>query len=575
MKKPDNISEAIKNMPQAVGVYEYYDKNETLLYIGKAKNLKKRVSSYFTKNHKNKRLKILIKKITRIKYILVETEIDALLLENNLIKKHQPKYNVLLKDDKTYPWICISKEKVPKIFQTRNIAKKNGEYFGPYSSVRVVKILLNVFSNLFYAHGWTPVSYVNRTITSEENLIRYLKIIDDIRKILNGNLHSVISGLKKNMLLCSRNLEFEQAQIIKTKIDLLKTYQSNSVIVNPRINNIDVFTIVSKDSYAFINFMKIKSGAVIQTHTMELHKKLDETDEELLQLAIIELKQRFKSESKKIYCSHYLNPLWKGVNITVPKIGDKKKLIDLSLRNAEQLLLNKKKQVANHLSRQNKKRVLEQLKKDLRLKNQPKHIECFDNSNIQGTNSVSACVVFKDGKPSKKDYRHFNIKNTSGPNDFANMEEVIYRRYKRLLNEKKGLPDLIVIDGGKGQLSSTMKSLSKLNIQRKIAVISIAKRLEEIYFPNDSLPLYLDKRSESLKLIQHIRNEAHRFAINHHRRKRSNSSLKTSLDEVKGIGPKTIELLISRFGSIKKAKEAEKKELILLIGKNKTAKIIN
>lgn len=575
MKKPDNISEAIKNMPPAVGVYEYYDKNETLLYIGKAKNLKKRVSSYFTKNHKNKRLKILIKKITRIKYILVETEIDALLLENNLIKKHQPKYNVLLKDDKTYPWICISKEKVPKIFQTRNITKKHGEYFGPYSSVRVVKILLNVFSNLFYAHGWTPMSYVNRSITSEENLISYLKIIDDIRKILNGNLHSVISGLKKNMLLCSRNLEFEQAQIIKTKIDLLKTYQSNSVIVNPRINNVDVFTIASKDGYAFINFMKIKSGSVIQTHTMELHKKLDETDEELLQLAIIELKQRFRSESKKIYCSHYLNPLWKGVNITVPKIGDKKKLIDLSLRNAEQLLLNKKKQVANHLSRQNKKRVLEQLKKDLRLKNQPKHIECFDNSNIQGTNSVSACVVFKDGKPSNKDYRHFNIKNTSGPNDFANMEEVIYRRYKRLLNEKKELPDLIVIDGGKGQLSSTMKSLSKLNIQRKIAVISIAKRLEEIYFPNDSLPLYLDKRSESLKLIQHIRNEAHRFAINHHRRKRSNSSLKTSLDEVKGIGPKTIALLISRFGSIKKAKEAEKKELILLIGKNKTAKIIN
>jgi len=575
MKKSDNISEAIKNIPPAVGIYEYYDKNEALLYVGKAKNIKKRVSSYFTKNHKNKRLKILIKKINRINYVIVETEIDALLLENNLIKKHQPKYNVLLKDDKTYPWICISKEKVPRVFQTRNIKKENGEYFGPYSSVRVVKILLNVFSNLFYAHGWTPISYVNRTITSKEDLTSYLRLINDIRKILNGNLHSLISSLKKDMLLRASNLEFEQAQIIKNKITLLKTYQSKSVIVSPKINNVDVFTIASKDGYAFINFMKIKAGAVIQTHTMELHKKLNETDEELLQIAIIELKQRFKSESKKIYCSHYLKPLWKDVNITVPKIGDKKKLLDLSLRNAQQLLLNKKKQIINNLSRKNNKRILGQLQKDLRLKNQPNHIECFDNSNIQGTNSVSACVVFKNGKPSKKEYRHFNIKNTSGPNDFANMEEVIYRRYKRFITEKKEFPDLIVIDGGKGQLSSTIKSLSKLNIRGKIAVISIAKRLEEIYFPDDSLPLYLDKRSESLKLIQYLRNEAHRFAINHHRRKRSNSSLKSSLDEIKGIGPKTISLLVSRFGSIKKAKEAEEKELILLIGKNKTAKILN
>jgi excinuclease ABC subunit C len=402
----------------------------------------------------------------------------------------------------------------------------------------------------------------------------YLLGVNHLRRIITGDIKSVIQHLKKEMQKLSKNLEYEKAQNIKEKITLLDNYQSKSTIVNPKINDVDVFTILSDDETAFVNFLKIKSGAIIQAHTLELSKKLNETEEELLQLAIIELRQRFNSTSKDVYCSHSLGKACEDLNITTPKIGDKKKLIELSLRNAKYMMIDKKKQRINNINRQDNKRVLEKLQKDLRLKDPPKHIECFDNSNIQGTNAVAACVVFKNAKPSKKDYRHFNIKTVKGPDDFASMEEVVYRRYKRLLEEEESLPKLIVIDGGKGQLSSAVKSLDKLNLSGKIAIIGIAKRLEEIYFPGDTLPLYLDKRSEGLRLIQQLRDEAHRFGIAHHRRKRSEIFLGTSLDKIKGLGPKTVALLISHFGSVKQVMGADKETLIRLIGNNKAEKIL-
>ena len=593
MATPNHISEILKNIPDKSGIYQYYDKNQDLLYVGKAKNLKKRVSSYFTKTQEHGKTKVLVGKIQDIKYVVVATEMDALLLENNLIKKHQPKYNVMLKDGKTYPWICIKNELFPRIFQTRTVIKDGSEYFGPYASVRLVQTILEFFHQLY------PLRNCNLNL-SEQNIKNekfkvcleyhlknclgpcigeqknkdYLLGIDHIRQIITGDVRSVIEHLKDSMKKFSANLEFEKAQSIKEKITLLDNYQSKSTIVNPKINDVDVFTIISDEDTAFVNFLKIKSGAIIQAHTLELSKKLNETEEELLQLAIIELRQRFNSTSKDIYCSHSLENVWEDLSITIPKIGDKKNLIDLSLRNAKYMLLDKQKQQINNIDRQDNKRVLEQLQKDLRLKDRPRHIECFDNSNLQGTSAVAACIVFKNGKPSKKDYRHFNIKTVVGPDDFASMEEVIFRRYKRLLEEEEDLPELIVIDGGKGQLSAAVKSLEKLNLRGKIAIIGIAKRLEEIYFPGDRLPLYLDKRSESLKLIQQLRDEAHRFGITHHRNKRSKISLENSLDKIEGIGPKTVELLITHFGSVKKVMEAKKVELIQLIGKAKAEKVL-
>ena len=593
MATPNHISEILKNIPDKAGIYQYYDKTQDLLYVGKAKNLKKRVSSYFTKTQEHGKTKVLVGKIQDIKYVVVATEMDALLLENNLIKKHQPKYNVMLKDGKTYPWICIKNELFPRIFQTRTVIKDGSEYFGPYASVRLVQTILEFFHQLY------PLRNCNLNL-SEQNIKNekfkvcleyhlknclgpcigeqknkdYLLAIDHIRQIITGDVRSVIEHLKDSMKKFSANLEFEKAQSIKEKITLLDNYQSKSTIVNPKINDVDVFTIISDEDTAFVNFLKIKSGAIIQAHTLELSKKLNETEEELLQLAIIELRQRFNSTSKDIYCSHSLENVWEDLSITIPKIGDKKKLIDLSLRNAKYMLLDKQKQQINNIDRQDNKRVLEQLQKDLRLKDRPRHIECFDNSNLQGTSAVAACIVFKNGKPSKKDYRHFNIKTVVGPDDFASMEEVIFRRYKRLLEQEEDLPELIVIDGGKGQLSAAVKSLEKLKLRGKIAIIGIAKRLEEIYFPGDRLPLYLDKRSESLKLIQQLRDEAHRFGITHHRNKRSKISLENSLDKIEGIGPKTVELLITHFGSVKKVMEAKKVELIQLIGKAKAEKVL-
>lgn len=570
-----NISEKIKDLPTKTGVYQYYDKNKKRIYIGKAKNLKKRVASYFTKNHTNTKTKILISKIKDLDYIVVESEMDALLLENNLIKKHQPKYNVMLKDGKTYPWICISNDTVPKIFQTRIVNKKGGEYFGPYISSHVVRTILGVISDLFYSHGWNPITYLNQKIKNEQELKNYLSVIKDIKKILNGNLYVLINELKKEMAAHSNKMYFEEAEIIKQKINILKKYQSKSIIVSPKINDIDVFTIISEGNIAVVNFLKIKTGAIIQTYSGELQKKLNETDEDLLAYSIINLREKFKSTAKEICCSHALLNIYKDFTISTPKIGDKKRLIDLSLKNAKYILLDRNKKNRNNLNQKNNQHILKQLQKDLNLEVLPVHIECFDISNLQGSNAAAACVVFKNAMPSKKDYRLFNIKTVEGPNDFASMEEVVYRRYKRMDDENKILPELIVIDGGVGQLNAAIKSLEKLKLKNKIHVISIAKRLEEIYSKEDSTPLFLDKRSPSLRLIQRLRDEAHRFSLKHHRNKRSKYSLKSSLDKIKGVGPKSIKLLLSKFGSTEQIMAANKKDLIKLIGKSKTEKIIN
>ena len=592
MPATEHIIGLLKLIPEKPGVYRYYDKNEALLYVGKAKNLKKRVSSYFKKKQEHGKTKVLISKIQDIQYVVVPTEIDALLLENNLIKKHQPKYNVALKDGKTYPWICIKNEPFPRIFQTRNVIKDGSAYFGPYTSVRLVKTLLDFFHQLYPLRNCS-LSLTDKNINTKKFKVcleyhignrlgpcedkqtteEYQLGIKHIQQIIKGDIKSVTQHLKTAMLHFSEKMEFEKAQSVKDKIDLLNNYQAKSTIVNPKINDVDVFTILSDEDTAFVNYLKINSGAIIQAHTLELNKKLNETEEELLQLAIIELRQRFESTSKTIYCSHSLENVWEDLSITIPKIGDKKKLIDLSLRNAKYMQLDKQKRKINNIEKQDNKRILEQMQKDLHLKYRPRHIECFDNSNIQGTNPVAACVVFKNARPSKKDYRHFNIKTVVGPDDFASMEEVVYRRYKRLLEEEQPLPELIVVDGGKGQLSSAVKSLDKLKLRGKIAIIGIAKRLEEIYFPGDSMPLYLDKRSESLKLIQQLRDEAHRFGITHHRKQRGKDILGTSLDKIDGIGPKTVGLLISHFGSVKKVMEAKKEELEKLIGKVKSKKI--
>ena len=572
MPADQSLKPIISTIPQKPGVYHFYDSDGEVIYVGKAKNLKRRVSSYFTKKHKRLKTKNLVSKITNISCIIVETEIDALLLENNLIKKHQPRYNILLKDDKSYPWICIKKEKFPRVFQTRNVIKDGSEYFGPYMSGYVVNVLLDYFSELFYDNGFTPDSYLNRRV-SNSSKDNYQKTIDKIRAILKGDIKNIIISLKNRMILFSEKLDFENAQKTKEKIALLNNYQSKSAIVSSKINNVDVFSICSEKNFAFVNYLKITSGSVVLSHSVEIKKKLSEDDESILQFVITDLRRRFNSVSKTIFCSHNINCIWPETKLIVPKIGDKKKLIELSLRNAKYMQFEKKKQKLMSKEKKEKTTSVFRLKEDLRLKQIPIHIECFDNSNLQGTNPVAACVVFKNGKPSKKEYRLFNIKTVVGPDDYKSMEEVVLRRYKRLINEKRKLPQLIVVDGGKGQLSSAVKSLKKLNIDGQIAIIGIAKRLEEIYFPNDSTPLYLDKKSSSLKLIQQLRNEAHRFGINHHRRKRVSEKIKTSLDSISGIGPKTSTLLLKRFGSVKNLMKADYKTVQELIGKSKAKKI--
>lgn len=591
-EREQHIQELLKGVPKDPGVYQYYDAEGKLLYVGKAKNLKKRVSSYFQKKHDYGKTKVLVRKIADIQTIVVASEMDALLLENSLIKKHQPRYNVMLKDDKTYPWICIKNERFPRVFSTRKMLKDGSEYFGPYTSVRLVKTLLDFAKQLY------PLRTCNYKLSTENIANAKFKVcleyhignckapcigeqteddyqigIEHIRHILKGDIRSVIKHLKELMHTFAKDLAFEQAQLVKEKIELLENYQAKSTIVNPKINEVDVFSIVSDESYAYVNFFKVASGAIIQSHSLEIKKKLDESDEELLSMAVTELRQRFNSTSKEAYLSIPLPNLWAELQLTVPKIGDKRKLVELSYRNAKHLQQERIRKNEQTRSRLDNSRLMEQMQRDLRLKEKPKHIECFDNSNIQGNNPVAACVVFKNGKASKKEYRHFNIKTVEGPDDFASMEEVVYRRYSRLLKEGEDLPQLVVIDGGKGQLSSAVKSLERLGLMGKIAIIGIAKKLEEIYFPGDSIPLYLDKRSETLKVIQQARNEAHRFGISHHRNQRSKDALHTSLDNIPGIGPKTIQKLISHFGSVKRVLAADEQELISLVGKEKARRI--
>ncbi len=583
----------IKTLPDQPGVYQYYDKNGTILYIGKAKNLKKRVASYFNKNHEYGKTRVLVKKIATIKHIVVNTETDALLLENNLIKKYQPKYNVMLKDDKTYPWICIKKERFPRVFSTRNVTKDGSEYFGPYTSVRTVKALLDLIKELYQLRSCN--FDLNRKNVAElkykvcldfhignckgpceglQTEESYNKDIVAIRNIIKGNFKESIKSFHQLMIDFADKMEFEEAQKIKEKIDLLANYQSKSTVVNPSITNVDVFSIISDESYSYVNFFKISNGSIIQSHTIEIKKKLNETDKELLELAIVEIRQRFNSQSKEIYVP-FIVDVGEEIKVTVPVLGDKKRIVDLSVRNAKYYRQEQFKQIKIVDPDRHVNRLMAQMKKDLRLSAEPRHIECFDNSNIQGTNPVAACVVFKNGKPSKKEYRNFNIKTVEGPDDFASMEEVVFRRYKRLLEEGQSLPQLIVIDGGKGQLSSSLKSLDILGLRNKIAIIGIAKRLEEIYYPEDPVPLYLDKKSETLKIIQQLRNEAHRFGITHHRNKRSKKALENELEQISGIGKQTVVSLLKHFKSVKRVRMATIEELENIVGKARAIKIIN
>ena len=585
------IEVQLSSLPTNPGVYQFYDLEDKILYVGKAKNLKKRVSSYFNKTHEQGKTRVLVKKIRSIRHIVVPTESDALLLENNLIKKYRPRYNVLLKDDKTFPWICIKNEKFPRIFPTRKFIKDGSEYFGPYTSMKTIHTLLDLIKSVYplrtcnYDLAQDKVAAGKYKVCLEYHLgnckgpcegyqseEEYNRQIQEIREIIKGNFKSSLHYFKSRMKLLAQEMKFEEAQLIKDKIEVLENYQVKTTIVNPKINNVDVFTIISDEVFAYVNFLQLSHGSIIRSHTLEIKKKLDETDEDLLQLAIIEIRQRFNSHSTEIYVPFEVT-LESHLKVVVPKLGDKKKILELSERNAKFFRQDRFKQIKIIDPDRHTNRVMGQMKKDLRLSMEPRHIECFDNSNIQGSNPVAACVVFKDGKPSKKEYRHYNIKTVEGPDDFASMEEVVFRRYKRLLEEGQSLPQLIVIDGGKGQLSSALKSLDALGLRRKIAIIGIAKRLEEIYFPEDPIPLYLDKKSESLKIIQQLRNEAHRFGITFHRNKRSKAAINSELESIEGIGNKTVEELLKNYKSVKRIKEASLENLAQTIGMSKAKKI--
>ncbi|MEM7084770.1 MAG: excinuclease ABC subunit UvrC [Bacteroidota bacterium] len=587
-----SIKLQISTLPNAPGVYQYYDKDEQLLYVGKAKYLKKRVASYFNKQHDNARTRLLVKRIHTIKHIVVATETDALLLENNLIKKYQPKYNVMLKDDKTYPWLCIKKERFPRVFPTRKLIKDGSEYFGPYTSMKTVHTLLDLIKGLY------PLRNCNFHLSEEKIRAGKFKVcleyhlgncagpceakfgeeaynenIDAIRNIIKGNFKESLHRFKDQMKNLAADLRFEEAQRVKEKIDVLENYQARSTVVNPKINNVDVFSIVSDETYAYVNYLQISFGSIIRSHTLEIRKKLDESDLQLLELSVLELRQRFDSICKEIYVPFTIKTE-ANVKVHVPKAGDKKKILELSTRNAKYYRMERFKQAKIVDPDRHANRIMAQMKKDLRLSEEPRHIECFDNSNIQGTNPVAACVVFKNGKPSKKDYRKFNIKTVVGPDDFASMEEVVYRRYKRLKEEQQPLPQLIIVDGGKGQLSSALKSLDKLELRGKIAIVGIAKRLEELFYPEDPIPLYLDKKSETLKIIQQLRNEAHRFGITFHRDKRSKEALDSALETIPGIGEKTIVELLKHFKSSKRIGEASFDALENIIGASRAKKII-
>ncbi|WP_044117840.1 excinuclease ABC subunit UvrC [Alkaliflexus imshenetskii] len=581
----ESLRGIVVTLPTNPGVYQFFDENDRIIYVGKAKNLKRRVASYFNREPENGKTRVLVKKIRTIRHIVVDTEEDALLLENNLIKKYQPRYNVLLKDDKSFPWIVVRNEPFPRVYQTRQLIRDGSLYFGPYTSVVMVRTLIELFRHLY------PIRTCRLQLTAD-NIAKgkfkrcleyhlgnckapceglqteadYQNYIEDIRNILKGNIGSVIRYLKDLMHQYATDYKFEEAEEIKQRIKLLTGFQSKSTIVNPKIDNVDVFSILSDEKSAYINFLKVLNGAIVQAHTIEYKKRLQESESELLSLAIVEIRDRLQSNAPEIILPFKPDVTLKGVEFTIPQIGDKKKLLELSERNTKFYRLEKLKQESNNLKTPRHVQLLETVQKDLRLKQLPVHIECFDNSNIQGAYPVAACVVFKNGKPSKKDYRHFNIKTVEGPNDFASMEEVVHRRYRRMLEEGSSLPQLIVIDGGKGQLGSAMNALNELNLGDKIAIIGIAKRLEEIFYPGDPVPLYLDKNTPSLKLIQHLRNEAHRFGISFHRDKRSKGAFVSKLESIPGIGSKTMESLLNRFKSLSGVKSASFDELKDVVG---------
>ncbi len=584
----DYIQSILKTLPDNPGVYRYYDEDNNLLYVGKAKNLKKRVTSYFTKEHDTYRLRIMVKKIVDIKTIIVDTEMDALILENNLIKSLTPKYNIMLRDDKTYPWIVITKERFPRIYHTRQLKKDGADYFGPYPSVTTMFILLDLIKQLYPLRTCTldlseenidskkfkaclefQIGKCKAPCIDNQSVQDYERGINHIREIVKGDINFAVKDLKLLMLEHAEKLEFEHAAVIKKKIELLEKYQSKSTIVHPSITDTDVFAIISDDKVAYVNYFKVMNGTIIQAQTLELKKKLDETDEEMLVFAINEIRIRYNSLSKEIFVPFEPELVFDNAKYVVPKIGDKKHLMDLCFKNAEAYKREREKQLAIIDPERHTDRVMQQMMKDLRMKVEPRRIEGFDNSNIQGDYAVSAMPVFIDGKPAKKEYRHYNVKTVIGPDDFATMEEVILRRYTRVIEEGLPMPQLIVIDGGKGQLGAAIISLRKLDLMGKVTVIGIAKRLEEIYFPGDPIPMYLDKRSETLKIIQHIRDEAHRFGITHHRNKRSRETFKTELSEIKGISDKTAQKLLTELKSVKGIKEATLAELVEIIGNSK------
>ena len=578
-------------MPSEPGVYQFFNKDDKIIYIGKAKNLKKRVSSYFQKNVGSRKTKNLVKNIHDIKHIVVSSESDALLLENSLIKKFQPKYNILLRDDKTYPWIVIKKESFPRVLTTRRVEKDGSEYFGPFTNYKTVRTIMGIFSNLYslrtchYDLNQKNIIERKYKVCLEYHIGNclggceghqkekdYNIYISNIRDFLKGNLSSSINYFKNEMEIASDSLKFEKAQKAKEKIELLENYQSKSTVVSSKLNNIDVFSIISDSSHAYVNHLQVAFGRIVRFHNVEIKKKLDETDKELLLMTLVSLRDKFSSKNNTVISNIEFDKIL-NLKFIYPKAGDNKKLLDLSVRNATQFKIEKLKQVQIVDPERHTNRILNQMKIDLRLNEIPIHIECFDNSNIQGSNPVASCIVFKNSKPSKKDYRHFNIKTVEGPDDYASMEEVVYRRYKRMVNEKSVLPSLIIIDGGKGQLSSSIKALKKLNLENTIAILGIAKRLEEIFYPNDPIPLYLNKKSETLKVIQQMRNEAHRFAITFHRNKRSKQALTSSFDGIPGIGEKTKTTLLKRFKSLKKIKETSLELLINEVGESKAKKI--
>ncbi len=584
-----NIKEKIKGLPDSPGVYQFLNEKNDIIYIGKAKNLKKRVSSYFNNTKSTQyKVKLMVNKIRGIDYIIVENESDALLLENNLIKKHKPRYNVQLKDDKTFPWICIKKESFPRVFSTRKVIKDGSEYFGPFTSSIMVRTLLDLIKQIY------PLRTCKLNLSEEnikekkfkvcleyhigncmgpcegkESAEEYMIKIDQIRNILKGNIQEALVYMDKIMRKYANELKFEDAERVKEKINIIEKFRSKSTIVNPKLNNIDVFSFRRKEGIIAVNFLKVSNGAVIKSHTLELLDKLNEPEDELLAFAITDIRFRMRSNAKDMILPFNIGDVFPEINKVVPIRGDKRKLLNLSQRNADFFINERIRQKQIFVRKKNKTKVLDNIRKDLHLSQTPEHIECFDNSNIQGDYPVAACVVFRKGLPSKGEYRHYNIKTVSGPDDYASMEEIVYRRYYRLIKEGRELPQLIIVDGGKGQLNAALKSIKKLNISGNISIIGIAKRLEEIYFPGDPIPLYLDKRSESLKLIQQLRNEAHRFGIDFHRKKSEKSMLKSGLDALPGIGEKTKQLLINRFSDINGIRLASKDELVVCVGRKK------